>query len=228
MELFTQPGEGLTWQFQVYLWQAGGEFLTEDLTQAAFNTEAGQEALQYWLDLIDSGAYAISDWGLFGQGQSCMVMDGSWMVGVFADSAPFEFSVAPMPYPAGGQPATNMGGEHIFILADDEARQQAAWDFIAWFTSPEVQVEWDMETGFTPIRDAVATDQSYLTFLQENEPRLLPFVDMQQYARNRPPVQVYAELSDVFSGMLERALYGQMSVADALSAAEIAVNSLLR
>jgi multiple sugar transport system substrate-binding protein len=228
MELFTQPGEGLTWQFQVYLWQAGGEFLTDDLTQAAFNSEAGRTALEYWLELIDAGAYTLSDWGLFGQGQACMVMDGSWMVGIWADSAPFEFSVVPMPHPEDGVPATNMGGEHIFVLSDDEAKQQASWDFIAWFTSPQVQMTWNMETGFMPIRDSVASSPEFQTWLQDNEPRLLPFVEMQQYARNRPPVENYAQLSDVFSGMLERALYGQMSVEEALTAAEVAVNSLLR
>lgn len=228
MELFTQPGEGLTWQFQVYLWQAGGEFLTADLTQAAFNSEAGQRALQFWLDLIDSGAYTLSDWGLFGQGKACMVMDGSWMVGIWAETAPFNWTTAPMPYPEDGQPATNMGGEHIFIMAKDEARQQAAWDFINWFTSTEIQLEWDQATGFMPVRDSVASDEAYRTWLNETEPRLLPFVEMQRYAHNRPPVEQYAELSDVFSAMLERALYGQMSVEDALSAAEAAVNSLLR
>jgi multiple sugar transport system substrate-binding protein len=228
MELFTQPGEGLTWQFQVYLWQAGGEFLTEDLSQAAFNSDAGRRALQFWLDLIDSGAYTISDWGLFGQGKACMVMDGSWMVGIWAETAPFKWTTARMPYPEDGQPATNMGGEHIFIMAKDEAKQQAAWDFINWFTSTEIQLEWDQATGFMPVRDSVATHEAYRTWLTETEPRLLPFVEMQRYAHNRPPVEQYAELSDVFSAMLERALYGQMSVEDALSAAEAAVNSLLR
>lgn len=228
IELYTQPGEGLTWQFQVYLWQAGGDFLTEDLTQAAFNSEAGFQALQFWLDLIDSGAYTISDWGLFGQGQACMVMDGSWMVGIWAETAPFEWTTAKMPYPEDGEPATNMGGEHIFIMSDDEARQQAAWDFINWFTSPEIQLEWDMETGFMPVRDSVATNADYQAWIQENEPRLMPFVEMQQYAHNRPPVEQYSELSDVFSAMLERAIYGQMSPEEALSAAEAAVNSLLR
>jgi len=228
IELYTQPGEGLTWQFQVYLWQAGGEFLTEDLTQAAFNSEAGRRALQFWLDLIDSGAYTISDWGLFGQGKACMVMDGSWMVGIWAETAPFKWTTARMPYPEDGQPATNMGGEHIFIMAKDEAKQQAAWDFINWFTSTEIQLEWDQATGFMPVRDSVATSEAYRTWLNETEPRLLPFVEMQRYAHNRPPVEQYAELSDVFSALLERALYGQMSVDNALSAAEAAVNGLLR
>src|SRR5690606_17849674 len=50
-ELFTQAGadgEGLTWNFQVNLWQAGGDFLNEDNTAAAFNTPQGAQALQYW------------------------------------------------------------------------------------------------------------------------------------------------------------------------------------
>lgn len=228
MELYTQPGEGLTWQFQVYLWQAGGDFLTEDLSAAAFNSEAGLKALNYWLDLIESGAYTLSDWGLFGQGQACMVMDGSWMVGIWAETAPFEWTTAPMPYPEDGEPATNMGGEHIFIMAQDEAKQQAAWDFIRWFTSPEIQLEWDKETGFMPVRDSVATDEDYRAWIEETEPRLLPFVEMQQYAHNRPPVEQYAEISDAFSAVIERALYGQISPEDALAEAEAAVNSLLQ
>ncbi len=227
MELYTQPGEGLTWQFQVYLWQAGGDFLNEDNTAAAFNSDGGKKALQYWLDLIDSGAYTLGDWGLFGQGQACMVMDGSWMVGGFAESAPFEWTVAKMPYPADGEPATNMGGEHIFIMAKDEAKQQAAWDFINWFTSPEVQIQWDEQTSFMPIRDAVATNGEYQTWLTDTEPRLIPFVEMQKYAHNRPPVETYAELSDAFSQTMERALYGELSVDDAMLEAETAVNDIL-
>ena len=40
-EYYTQPtGEGITWQFQVWLWAAGGQFLNEDNTAAAFNTRA--------------------------------------------------------------------------------------------------------------------------------------------------------------------------------------------
>ncbi|MEW6580564.1 MAG: ABC transporter substrate-binding protein [Chloroflexota bacterium] len=228
LELYTQPGEGLTWQFQVYLWQADGDFLTDDLTAAAFNSEAGLKALNYWLSLIDSGAYTLSDWGLFGQGQACMVMDGSWMVGIWAESAPFEWTTAKMPYPEDGEPATNMGGEHIFVMASDEAKQQAAWDFINWFTSPEIQLEWDQETGFMPVRDSVAISETYRTWIEETEPRLLPFVEMQQYAHNRPPVEQYAELSDAFSAAIERALYGQISPEEALAEAEAAVNNLLK
>ncbi|MFN8449070.1 MAG: ABC transporter substrate-binding protein [Anaerolineae bacterium] len=227
MELYTQPGEGLTWQFQVYLWQAGGAFLSEDNTAAAFNTEAGLKALDFWRSLIDSGASSLNPWGAFDQGKACMRMDGSWMVGGYASQTAFEFSTAKMPIPEGGTPATNMGGEHLVIFGSDDAKQQAAFTFVQWLTSTETQVVWDEGTTFMPIRQSVADDAGFQSWLNDTEPRLIPFVESQQYAINRPSVAVYSELSDVFSANLERALYGQISSQDALTSAEVAVNALL-
>ena len=228
MELFTEPGEGLTWQFQVYLWQTGGEFLTEDLAKAAFNSPAGEQALQFWVDLLQTDKSApLAPWGQFGQGKACMAMDGSWMVGGMTAESPFDFGTAQMPIPAGGEPATNMGGEQLVVFETTPEEQQAAFDFVAWLTSPEVQTEWDKQTGFTPVREAVATSPDYLAFVEEQLPALLPFVENQKNARNRPPVENYPEISDAFSRELEAALLGQVDPRDALASAERAVNALL-
>jgi multiple sugar transport system substrate-binding protein len=183
--------------------------------------------LQYWVDLIDSGGYKVSPWGLFGQGKACMVLDGSWMVGSYAEQAPFDWGTALMPYPADGQPATNMGGEHLILFQSEEARQQAAWEFINWLTSTETQLKWVQATRFMPIRESVANDPAYAQWLEETEIRLEAFAEGQQYAKNRPPVSNYSEVSDIFSREIEKALLGEVSVADALSAAETAVNDLL-
>lgn len=228
MELFTEPGEGLTWQFQVYLWQAGGQFLTDDLSAAAFNSEAGAQALQFWVDLLQTDKSApLAPWGQFGQGSACMVMDGSWMVGGMAADPPFDFGTAPMPTPANGGAATNMGGEQLVVFAQDPAKQAAAAQFMAYLTSPDVQREWDQQTGFMPVTDAGATDPAYLEWVDANLPQIRPFVEGQKDARNRPPVTNYPEISDAFSRELEAALLGSTSVADALAAAEEAVNGLL-
>lgn len=229
MELYTEPGEGLTWQFQVYLWQAGGEFLTDDLSAAAFNSPEGERALQFLVDLLHTDESAtLAPWGQFGQGAACMVMDGSWMVGGMAADEPFDFGTAAMPYPTDGQPATNMGGEHAVVFAnDDVATEQAAFDFVAWLASPEIQEEWDLQTGFMPIRSAVAESPTYLEAIETEEPRLLPFVENQQYARSRPAIGNYAEVSDAFSRELELAFLGEVEPADALAGAETAVNALL-
>jgi len=229
MELYTQPGEGLTWQFQVYLWQAGGDFLTADYTRPAFNSPAGAKALQFWVDLIQKHKVApLAQWGLFEKGNAAMRMDGSWMVGIWRDQAPVNFGVAPMPIPAGGQPATNMGGEHLVVFKTTQQKQDAAWKFIHWLSSTPTQIEWDMQTGFTPVRDSVAKSAQYQQWLTGTEPRLIPFVDNQRHAHARPPIVNYPEVSDAFSKELEKALHGSVTVAQGLKNAEDAVIAILQ
>ena len=228
MELYTEPGEGLTWQFQVYLWQSGGEFLTDDLTQAAFDSDAGRQALQFWVDLLKTdGSAPLTTWGAFGQGQSCMVMDGSWMVGVYSDDPPFDVGTASFPIPANGTSATNMGGEQLVVFAGAEAEQQASAEFGAWLSSPDIQREWDQQTGFTPVRQSVANDPAYLEWVTANQPALLPFVKGQSTAHSRPAVPNYPEVSDAFSRAMEQALVGDQSVDETLQAATTAVDQVL-
>jgi multiple sugar transport system substrate-binding protein len=228
MELFTEPGEGLTWQFQVYLWQAGGQFLNADNTKAAFNSPEGLKALQFWTDLLQTDKSAsTAPWGEFGQGKACMAMDGSWMVGSYASQTAFKVGTAAMPHQADGKAATNMGGEQLMVFKKDDATQQAAFDFVNWLTSTETQVNWDQATGFTPIRASVATSATYLDWVKANQPLLMPFVEQQQNAVNRPAIPNYPEVSDAFSREIEAALLGAASPQDALKAAEGAVNAIL-
>jgi len=229
-EFFTQPGdtgEGVTWQFQVFLWQAGGEFLTEDNAAAAFNSEAGINALTFWRDLIVDELAPLGPWGEFGKGNVGMVMDGSWMVGIWRTDAPFDFGVAPMPIPEGGEQATNMGGEQIFIFESDDARQLAAWEFVKYVTSPEVQVGWNQATGFVPVQRSVADDPAYQDWLDNEEPRLKVFVENQQYAHPRLNTPLYSQVSFAFAKQIERALNGQVTPEEALAAAEEEVNAIL-
>lgn len=233
MELYTGVGEGLTWQFQVYLWHAGGEFLTPDLQKAAFNSPAGKRALQFWVDLIHKHKVSpLAPWGLFGAGKAAMVMDGSWMVGGWRRGGwaevPFDWGTTPMPIPSGGEYATNMGGEQIFIFKTTPEKEAAAWLFVKWFTSKEIQIKWGILTGFMPVRDSVAKDEVYIAWVTTTEPRLKPFIEYQRYARARPMVPQYPEISDAFSEEIQKALYGVVSVEEALANAEARVNEILQ
>lgn len=229
-DLYTQAGdngEGLTWNFQVNLWQAGGEFLTEDNSAAAFNTPEGAEALQYWVDLIDSGVSPYARWGEFEKGQGGSAQEGSWMVGIWAADPPFEFGSATVPYPAGGAPATNLGGEQAMVFENSDAESRAAADFLSWFLEPEQVTSWSQETGFLPVLDSVATGDDYLEWVEATEPRLLPFVEQMADAHARPNTPLYPKASLAFAQEIEKALAGEASVDDALASAEKAVNDVL-
>lgn len=225
-EFYTQPvGEGITWQFQVWLWAAGGQFLNEDNTKAAFNTPEGLNALTYVSDMLQGNGAQPAPWGLFGEQKACMQLDGSWLFGYRKD-APFDWGIALVPAPEGGESATNVGGEHAFIFAGSP-NKEAAWEFVQYITSPEVQLLWNQQTGFLPVRQSVAENADYLKWVNETEPRMQPFVEGMAYAHTRPATPKYNEVSNAFSTEIQKALLGQVMPEEALTAAETAVNDIL-
>jgi multiple sugar transport system substrate-binding protein len=229
-DLFTQAGdngEGLTWNFQVNLWQAGGEFLTADNSAAAFNTAEGKKALQFWVDLVQSGVSPYAKWGEFEKGQGGSAQEGSWMVGIWAPDPPFEFGAAKAPYPADGTPATNLGGEQAMVFDNSNAEAKAAADFLAWFLQPEQVTSWSETTGMLPVLNSVATSTDYLDWVNSSEPRLLPFIEQMADAHARPNTPLYPKISLAFAQQIESALAGEASVDDALAAAEKAVNEVI-
>jgi multiple sugar transport system substrate-binding protein len=227
-EIYTQPGEGLTWQLQPYIWQAGGDFLNKSYTAPAFNNAAGQKALGFLVGLIQTDHVTeAGQWGAFDKGQAGMRIDGSWMVNTYAHQSPFSVGTAMIPIPMGGKHATNMGGEQIFVFnSASKAEQKAATTFSLWLASTPVQVQWDQATSFMPTRASVANNSAIKKWEQAT-PQLKAFVVQQQYAHARPPIPNYPAVSDAFSKAIEPAFYGKVSVAQALSDAAKGVTAAL-
>ncbi len=229
-DLYTQAGdsgEGVTWNFQVNLWQAGGEFLTEDNSAAAFNTPEGKKALQFWVDLIKAGVSPYGKWGEFEKGKGGSAQEGSWMVGIWAADPPFDFGVAKVPYPSDGKPATNLGGEQAMVFNNSDANAKAAADFLAWFLAPEQVTRWSESTGMLPVTNSVATSSAYLDWVKNTEPRLLPYVEQMADAHARPNTPLYPKISLAFAQQIEKAFADEASVDEALAAAEKAVNDVI-
>ena len=229
-DLFTQAGdngEGLTWNFQVNLWQSGGEFLTADNSAAAFNTPEGKKAANYWKELIDSGVSPYAKWGEFEKGQGGSAQEGSWMVGIWAPDPPFDFGVAKVPYPSDGTPATNLGGEQAMVFNNGDDTAKAAADFLAWFLEPQQVTSWSETTGMLPVTNSVATSADYLGWVDSNQPRLRPYIEQMAEAHARPNTPLYPAISFAFAKEMEKAFSGEVPVKDALANAEEAVNAII-
>ncbi len=227
-EFFTQVGdngEGLTWQLQPYLWQAGADFIKDG--KAAFNNENGEKALNFLVGLINKKVAPVGSWDDFSKGKCAMVVDGSWMVGIWKDSVNFDFGTSMIPVPEENKYATNMGGEQIFAFKKNDNENKAAAKFIAYLTDTKTQIEWDKKTFFMPVRKEVAESQEYIDWVKNTEPRLMPFVEQQKYAHARPSILEYPAASLEFAKEIEKSYYGKVSVKEALSSAEKAVNSAL-
>lgn len=229
-DLYTQAGdngEGLTWNFQVNLWQAGGQFLDKANGKAAFDTPQGKKALDFWMQLIDSGASPYAKWGEFEKGAGGSAQEGSWMVGIWAPDPPFDFGVAKAPYPTGGVQTTNLGGEQAMVFDNDPRKVDAAADFLSWFLKPKQVTSWSEKTGMLPVTNSVAQGKDYLDWIDANQPRLRPFVEQMATAHARPNTPLYPAISFAFAQQIEKALSGEVSTQQALDNAEKAVNAVI-
>jgi multiple sugar transport system substrate-binding protein len=224
-EFYTQPpGEGITWNYQVFLWQSGGEFLNADNTKASFNSPAGLKALTFISDMLKGSGSMPGPAGAFPE-HACMQIDGSWLFG-YRKGASFDWGIAPIPVPEGGTPATNTGGEHL-IMFKNSAHKDAVWKFMSFLTSKTIQMRLDMATGMLPIRKSVGENKAYLDWVNVTEPRMLPFIQMMPYAHTRPATPKYGDVSFAFATEIQKAYLGIASPADALVSAEKAVNEVL-
>ena len=90
-----------------------------------------------------------------GIGTVINLLNGGLIPGITSD----QIGIAPMPGP-GDVASAVVGGASLYVVADKgDPQAAAAWDFIKYLTSAQVQSEWASDTGYVPIRqDALALD----------------------------------------------------------------------
>ncbi|MBI1763284.1 MAG: ABC transporter substrate-binding protein [Acidobacteria bacterium] len=221
--------EWTVWTWQCYLWQAGGELLTPDKKQAAFNSAAGVAALDFWKSLYDEklANFSETDAGYKTDnilaGRIAMTINGPWNyadlktqphIGVFA-------------LPRQQRAATNIGGESLFLFKTNAQRERAAWEFMKFVMSADFQVDWAMATGYLPVSKSAANSAPYQAFLQAN-PFIKAYNDQMPVGRTRPSIPQYPALSLTLGKYLEAALYGKLSAQEALDKAATEVNAILQ
>jgi sn-glycerol 3-phosphate transport system substrate-binding protein len=79
-----------------------------------------------------------------------------------------QLGVGPMPGP-GPVASTIVGGASLYIVAGKgDAKAAAAWDFIKYLTSAQIQSDWASATGYVPIRqDALALNPLKRTYIRD-------------------------------------------------------------
>jgi multiple sugar transport system substrate-binding protein len=140
--------------FQSFIRQFGGQLVSEDGTQAEFNSDAGVQALTYINDLKQKYTPEVSGPGdpevqLFKQGEAAIVVHGPWWI---SDLQQLPFAgFAPLPQ-VGDQYAVWAGSHQLGLTSDDPAQQAAAACWIKWLS--ENSAAW-AAAGQVPVRNDV-------------------------------------------------------------------------
>lgn len=217
-------------EYYKVLAQAGGDFLTEDRSAAAFNSPEGEEAAQWLVDKIgttmptekDGVGTPDYDSGLFKEGKLAMWHTGIWMFGAMAD-APFEWDIAVEP--GNAQDASAMFTNGVAVSAASP-NVEAAQAWVEFLTGSEesmtmrVETSWELpptqdQAILSPYLDVTPPANRQAVFDSLDAPVLPPVIERQQ------------EMQDIVGEELSEAAAGRKTVKEALASAEKRVNELL-
>lgn len=216
--------EETTWQFWPHLWQNGGAILSDDGTEATFNSQAGVDALTFLRDMAQQDKSVYLDqtdtkFGeLFAAGSIGMITSGPWQL--------YDLNVAGTPYGVTILPGTNgdhqtVSGPDIWALFDhqDKNREYWAYELMKWITSAEQDERWNVAIGNLPLRTGELDSDAFAEQVAN-----YPYLDVMaangdNAKQARPTVNGYNGLSIAIGDAISHVLQGDGDPKEALDAA---------
>ncbi|HEX7735895.1 MAG TPA: sugar ABC transporter substrate-binding protein [Ktedonobacteraceae bacterium] len=150
------------------LLQNGGSVLNKAGTQAAFNTAAGVQALDYYASFFKNKSGALpttvgASWNgdAFGQQRAAMVLEGGWLTPYMTSTYPsVQYGIAPLPTGPNGTRA-DLSYTNAWSASAATKHPEAAWEFIQYMTGSTVQ-ESQLNAGFAlPTLKSLANAQYF-------------------------------------------------------------------
>lgn len=203
------------WYFEMFYKNNGVETVCEDGT-TDINSAKSVEITAKIKEWIDKG-YAYYAYGqgassnmrqLFWDGGAFSVLHTSslydtYVTNVAASENPFEVGMAWLPGGNDGETfKSEVGGSAILIpSAASQAEKNAAWQFLMFITSPEINLYWADKTGYFPTRASVQEMPEYADYL-ERKPAMKDIVAMSKWINPRNSNPAYDSCANLWRDAL--------------------------
>lgn len=172
----TDPSQGKTgltwplhsWFFEQLIARQGatladqGNGRSAPATSVDFTGPAARAAVDLWVGLVRSGSFANVGRGWdpaeqnFLSGRSAILATSTSDVFEIRKKAPFPVTVVAFPGPDLKPGGPVVGGNSLWLMKDKpQAERAAAYRFLKFMASADVQREWHTHTGYFPIREDV-------------------------------------------------------------------------
>ena len=216
---FSYPGmKNTTNTFLMYpfFWGNIGAEMTRD-GKVSFGTGSDKEAMiktvNYLEDLINEGCtpedtpalgFVEIESNMIGD-QCAMAILGGWQHASIrangGDELADNIGIAPIPYPdENGAPVACSGGWNLAMLTKDEAKQEAAWKFMEfWTTSIDVQKELTLSGQMTTLKEVYEQEEVMADEV------IMSFYEVLQNAKTRDAVAYQGIMDLEFQEILQGA-----------------------
>ena len=220
---------------QCFVWPMGGSFFDED-GNPTLNTEINKKAMQWWVDFnkqydsrkINVFTATYNDAGgadtSFLQGVNAMVIAENGLAWQIEKNAPdLNYGIAPIPYYGEENHVTWSGAFTLEVSGrTTDVKKQAAWEFVKYMTSVEVQEKFMDELNFMPAN----LDAQAILAETANENQKVIFNEF-QYARHMDYCKEAPQWWSGLSGDLFQASGDNMTVEECANKAQSDLEKLI-
>lgn len=234
------------WLYQSYAAAYGQPVVDNDPAVVHFDTPETLAAVEYITKLgmpADQGGYGVgpmggSVWGdtpaAFTSGQAAMIYHTAGSLSSILANADFEVGVGFLPSGPAGEDGTGyaapLGGGNMYIFASaDEATQQAAWEWVMYLASDEIQSDWGAATGYIAATRG-AWEVEPLKSLTEEFPQYLVARDQLEIATKEFDSYRSIDIQNIINATLSGIFSGATPLEDApqaLADAQAQIDALL-
>jgi len=203
-------------RFASWVFAFGGDIYDAKTNKYTFNSQEAIIAMKYLQSLITKGCAKVlterlGDQSDFASGNVLFTLSSSTGIPYYKNAvesaAKFEWSVGALPSGA-HSPAVNSYGPTISLPSGHSLEQDvAAWLFLKFLTSADVQAKWAKTTNYMPVRiDAKAKMGSYF----DANPAYKEAFNLLEYTKSEPSVAGY----DLVRSMVNTAMESIMNGSD--------------
>lgn len=185
----------ISWYFQGTVWAFGGSYSDENFN-IKLTEDPAIKAGEWLKSTVAQGWAAPSQDRTtdFINGVTASIMQSTGQLGNLKKNATFEYGAAPLP--AELNPGCPTGGAGLAILSTAPAeKQQAAFKYIAFATSPENTAWWSQNTGYMPVRKSVDMSAFYA-----DNPNFKVAVDQLATTKPQDPARRFIPAGDTIIG----------------------------
>jgi multiple sugar transport system substrate-binding protein len=170
--LMSNGGDGGwdAWVYHAWIGTNGGTFLS-DSGDPSFNSPAGIETMTFLQNLVKDGYTAFSAPGMgydpsawYSQ-KAAIHNNGPWNFPDLQKFTTFKFTV--VPYPVNKQPATNPGGDQLFIFNNSQDKVNYSLAYGQYMLSDPFQVAFNIQSGNLPVTQSATNSAAYQSHLKQ-------------------------------------------------------------
>ena len=225
------------WYYEMLYKNNGVNVINEDGETTDLNGEIAVNITAKIKEWIDAG-YAYYAYGtdsspnmrqLFWDGGAFSVFHTTSLYDLYVDNSKgFEVGMAWSPGGNDGVTFTSeVGGSAILIPAKaSQAQKNAAWEFLVFMTSPEINLYWANATGYFPTRQSVIETEAAQEYLA-NKPAMKDIMDMSSWINPRNQHPVYDTIANLWRHALAKVFVEGAPVQETLDQLALEVTETL-